>query len=813
MGIRLGMNVHQIPSSISATCGTLFVCFYLAALSMGALDIERGLAQGLAPDAQSSMEKTSPSLVIKRLTTSGNKKVESEAILNQVGSKVGATLDPFQIREDIKAIYALGFFDTISALRKDVDGGIEVTFEVQEKGAIASIAFEGLEEFDDEDLRDKLTTKLYTILNESDLDTDARMIEQEYLSKGYYLVRVESRVDTLDSGELRVTFVVEEQKKIQVSEVFILGNKALSDGQILPFLATKSYTRSTALGGSAIFQRDFINRDVEFMAFLYKDRGYAKVQVGKPVVKMDADRAFVRVTFSVEEGKKYNVGSIRFKGDLILSETELLEKLKLKPGELFKHSFFVRDIEGLVELYGDEGYAYADPSPQTSFDDDKQTVDIVFDISKGEKVYFGEITITGNEKTRDNVIRREFDISDSALYSGSGLSKTKANIARLGFFEDVQVLRERAGGATDLLNIEVKVQEKPTGQLQAAFGFTPTSAAGNSGVFGQGRYDEKNQSGKGWATNFTFRWAADSQSVEAGFSDPKVNDSPWSLGLRGFYKTEDRRIASDIFVVDKRIGGSVTVGRRIIEFLRGSLTYRIQRITQESDDLSATASATQRRYLREGLSSSLIARLRYNDTNDFIEPSEGFDASIIQELTGGPLGGDFDYLETSLEASFYYPIDFSDTFRTHFRLHGLLANIYPLGEGSNNRVPYTERYRMGGIFDLRGYDNFSIGPKSSIMTAPFDSDDVNDGGDKKLLFQLEYFVPLIPEAGIKAVLFADTGRPFNDDQQLSFDDFKSDVGFGFRWKTPIAPFRFEFAYPVEEDGDLGDMNVIFFIGY
>ncbi len=575
-----------------------------------------------------------------------------------------------------------------------------------------------------------------------------------------------------------------------------------------PGLASKPFTRSSAFSSASLYQDDFVKRDLEYISYIYRDQGFAEVKVAKPLQFLDADRNFVRITFQVEEGLQYSVGSIDITGDLLFPKEELLAAMELKPGELFRYSRLQKDIEMLSEKYGDLGYAYVDVDTQPVPDRDKRLMKLTYNITKGEKVYFGKMTITGNTKTRDNVIRREFEVADSELYSGTGLASSKANVNRLGYFEEVQVIKERDVQQENLLNLTFKVKEKPTGQLQAAIGYTPsTSSSQGSQFFGQGRYDEKNQSGKGWATSLTGKWnGEDNYTIDAGFSDPRVNDSVWSAGVNGFYINESKLALDDVSINERKVGASVYVGRKLIELIRGRITYRLTKITRDAGDVYLLP-----RFTEEGIASSAIFTLSRINVDNYIDPSDGTDVSLSQTFTGGDiLRGDQKYMETALDASAYLPLDFSETYRTYFKLHGLISDIYPMGD---EPVPFTERYRLGGYNDLRGYKGGTISPRFSLLRSPGGRrSTIYKGGDKKAFVQAEYFMPLIPEAGIKSLIFADVGQVFDDDEELSTKDLYKDVGFGFRWITPIAPFRFEWAYPVE-DGKLGDMEIIFYIGY
>lgn len=762
------------------------------------------LAQQVAP-VDSAQEELGPQVV--EVTVRGNAKVESDAIVTLLKTQSGERLNPANIRADIKSLFELGYFSDVRFFSEQAPGGIKVIVQVAEKPAIVAIKFEGLNEITEETIKEKLETKLYTIVNEATITTDVRMIEKQYTEKGFYLARVHYNLEKKSATEVELTYVVEEGGKLKVGNVDILGNAYFTDGDIIDKLACRPYTRGSAFGSSSLFQDDFLRRDIEFISYYYRDNGFAEVKVGKPNTLLDPDREFVQLTFMVEEGLQYNVGKIDVSGDLLFPKEELIEAMKLKPGELFRYSRFTRDIEMLGDKYGDLGYAYADVNPKTTFNRENRTVDIDYEITKGDKVYFGTMTILGNTKTRDNVIRREFEIADSELYSGTRLAESKKNINRLGFFEEVQVLKERDEGDQTLLNLKFKVKEKPTGQLQAALGYSPGGGGAEASWFGQGRYDEQNQSGKSWKTNLTGKWDGKSNySLEAGFSDPRVNDSKWLAGTSAFYKNEVGSPLEDTEVETKRLGGTVFVGRRIIELISARLTYKLERIIQSSEAYLLD------RFRENGISSSAIFSISRVATNNYIDPNEGSEIDLRQQVTGGPiLRGDQQFMESTADASYYYPIDFSDTYRTYFKLHGLVSYIYPNGD---KEVPYMERYRLGGPLDLRGYNSWEIGPRIGLLRAPGDPPQLsNKGGDKKLLFQLEYFMPLIPEAGIKALLFSDVGRVYDDSEPLELKGFYRDVGFGLRWITPLAPFRFEWAYPVLEGGKLGEMEIVFYIGY
>lgn len=742
---------------------------------------------------------------ITNVKVTGNAKVESEAIITILETKKDTNLDKAIVKADIKSLYGLGYFSSIVFLKEAKGDGVEITVEVIEKPAIVSIGFQGMEEVSVEDVKEKMQTKIYTIINESVITADQRMIEQMYAEKGYYLAQVTYELKETNKNEVDLIFVVNEHGKVLVGNVEILGNEYFTDSELMDLMATRDHTRSAAIGDASLYQDEKVKRDLEFLSFWYRDYGFAEVKVAKPITYIDPDRKFVRVTFQVEEGIQYSVNKIEVSGDILFPQEELLEAMKLKPGALFKHSWFGQDIEMLTNKYGDLGYAYADVNPKTTFNQEAKTVDINYVVTKGEKVYFGEILVVGNTKTRDNVIRREMEVNDSELYSGTNLTKSKRNIDRLGYFEESQILRERDEHATNVLNLKVRVKEGHTGQLQAALGYTPAQET-KAAWFGQGKYDEKNQSGRGWGTSIEGKWSGEENyEIASEFSNPRVNNSRWSLGLRGsFQKRETESVG--LKFKETRQSFAISVGRRIIENLTGTVTYVRSKTLQTSDTFILEPFRT------DGIRSSLIFRTTYSTLNNYLDPSEGLNASISHQLTGlGLLGGDYEFMETAFNLDYYFPIDFTDTYRTYFKFHKTISTLWPVGD---KILPYTERYKLGGFSNLRGYDYATISPTFRVLATPGGTPIIYPkGGDKQMYMQLEYFIPLIPEAKIKGLLFTDWGRVYDENESISYSGFSKDVGFGLRWITPIAPFRFEWAYPILEDGSLGDLNVIFNIGY
>ncbi|MDE3268710.1 MAG: outer membrane protein assembly factor BamA, partial [Pseudomonadota bacterium] len=626
-----------------------------------------------------------------------------------------------------------------------------------------------------------------------------------------YLAQVGYILEAVSNHEVVLRFNIVEHHKVAIGSITIIGNNYFSDHELISKLIMQPLTRSPKFKAMTSFQSVLQERDQHVLGLHYKNAGFINVNIAEPEVLLTQNRREVHITYRIEEGEQFDVGSVSVSGDVeksdrLFSADELKAGLTLGAGELFRLNRFHADVDSLMRKYNDRGYAYASVDPRTNIDAKNRRVHVDYHISKGTKVYFGKIDIVGNSKTRDNVIRRELNVHEGELFNGTNLMRSKSNVQRLGFFDAVRILRQQDREKKDIIHLRVEVEERSTGQIQAAAIFTPVGGASRSGWAGQGRYDEKNQLGKGWSTNLTGRWSgANNFSLDLGFNNPRVYDSHWTFGTSFFHMRESKRYVEDEFLDETRQGSTVSVGRRIYEHVIGTLSYRLQNVAVDTDAYVLS------KFRDWGVSSSLMLSLARNATNDYLEPTAGSTVSLFQVVAGGELlRGDHRYLESGFDFSYYYPIDFSASYRTHIRVHGLASIIYPFGK---TPVPFTQRYRLGGFQDLRGFPYWSVGPKFNVMRSPADNPvELNYGGNRKVMLQLEYFIPLIQEARAKALLFADIGRVYQEQDSLSLDGFRADVGFGLRLITPIAPLRFEWAYPIE-NGKLGDVEFIFYLGF
>jgi outer membrane protein insertion porin family len=612
-----------------------------------------------------------------------------------------------------------------------------------------------------------------------------------------------------------LTYQVVENNPVWVSHVNFIGNAFFGDSELKSNMATREKRWSSWLTSSGAFKDEFVNRDKEFLAYMYRDNGYAEANVATPQSRLDSGRQTVDVSFNIEEGERFRVGSVIITGDLLLnergekiySEAGLLKKMTMKTGKWFRISQFQNDMRMITDLYGDHGFAFVDVLPKTRADSKAKTIDIEFVITKGDKVYFRNIVIEGNAKTRDNVIRRNIKVAEGELFHATRLEKSKAAIERLGYFQEVQIMRE-PDVRNKRMDLRVKVKEKSTGTLSASFGASPSSDTRSINFFAQGSYSEANLLGKGWNAGLSANYSpTGSYSLNINLTEPSWNDGPWSVTGFGSFEYElSRPIAFEAERFSKTVRGGVSVGREIIEDLRVSGGYSLERVTRNN------VTPIGRLFTKQGTTEKLSQSISFDKTDNYLMPTSGFSLSATNAIAIKGLAGTNQFGLAELAVNYYVPLFIGEDFKTNFRFVVEPTLVYPV---QGKPIPYWERLNLGTLYNMKAYyqEDKVIGPRLEVVNGPFAQsvDRIVVGGNRRLYGAGEYFIPLIPEANLRLVSFWESGTVLDENESLSMEKFKHDVGFGLRWQTPIAPFRFEWAWPLEK-GRLGEQEFIFSVG-
>jgi outer membrane protein insertion porin family len=707
----------------------------------------------------------------------GNRRIESAAILNVVKSRAGDTLSDEKTDADIRTIYKLGHFQDVQALKEESDKGVVLVFSVLEKAIVREITFEGNKEITTEKLKEALEFRQNSVFSAKDLAKSVAKIKKMYGDEGYYLADVQTEVKKSTPSELNVTLKVVEGEKVLITVINFDGNKAYDESKLRGIMETKRKWWLSWLTGAGTYKEEVLKNDALLIADHYLNNGFINVKVGEPTIKMNDAKTELEVFVGITEGEQFRIGEIGFKGDLLGPETDLRKKLKSEAGEIFNRSLLRTDIGVLTDVYGDKGYAFATINPQTRLNSEKKILDLTFDMEKGELVYIERISVAGNPKTRDKVIRREMRVSETGLYSATGMKRSKQNLMNLGFFEEANIATAK-GSASNKLNVSVDVKEKPTGTFSIGGGYSSLD-----GFIGQGSIQQANFLGLGLKANLSASIGGSSSTYAVGLTDPYFLDTKWTLG-GDIYRSV--RIYSDY--TRRLIGGDIKGGYPINDFIGTFMMYKYE-IKDLYDPSTAyldlhNADVNGTYPLGETTTSSIYSSITHNNTDYRMDPSTGMINSFSVEYAG--LGGDNKYARFIMDNTYFYPLYKRLIASTKLTL-GYIRDV-------GKPVPIDEKFYLGGIYSLRGYRSRTVSPTSPANPA-INEPYIELGGNKEIIGNVEVTFPLLAEVGLKAVVFFDYGNSFND-RSAVFDTMLMSYGYGVRWASPIGPLRLEYGIPI-----------------
>lgn len=461
---------------------------------------------------------------IVEVDVKGNRRIEKAAILNVVKMKAGDVLVNEEADKDIRAIYKLGHFQDVQVVTEESEKGTVLVYVVSEKPIVRSIVFEGNKEITTDKLKEALEFRQNSIFATKDLSKSVLKIKKLYGDEGYYLAEVEPVVVKSSTTDLAVTFKITEGNKILIRSISFDGNRTFTNRKLRGVMESQEKWFLSWLTNAGTYKEEVLKNDTALIADFYMNNGFINVKVGEPVVKLADAKDALLVSIGITEGDQYRVGEIGFKGELLENAADLKKKLKSESGEMFSRAVLRTDIFTLTDVYADKGYAFANVNPLTKSDPEKKTVDLTFDMEKGELVYFERINIAGNPKTRDKVIRRELRVDERELYSATGMKRSKQQLMNTGYFEEATIATVK-GSAANKLNVDVNIKEKPTGTFSIGGGYSSLD-----GIIGQGSVQQANFLGLGLKANLSGSIGGKSQTYSLGVTDPYFMDSKWTLG-------------------------------------------------------------------------------------------------------------------------------------------------------------------------------------------------------------------------------------------------------------------------------------------
>ena len=376
--------------------------------------------------------------IVEKITILGNVKVEDGVIRGAIKSREGRALSMEQVRDDIRSIYGLGYFTDVGVDIKSMPKGKELIFVVVEKPSIKDVVITGNDKVKLEDIKEKVTIQPRSILNLDKVKDNAEQIRKLYFSKGYYGVKVTTKVDPQEPNEAVVTFEIEEGPKGEIKSITFKGNEHIKASELRKIMQTKEWDLLSFLTKTGVLDEDVLKNDIQLLAAYYVDHGYLEVKVSDPKVDL-TDPKRIRIEIDISEGPQFHIGDVDFKGDVLTTKEQLFSLIQTKRNDIYSLSAVRKDVNTLTELFANHGYAYVDVTPEPSIDRSNLLVNLTFNIEKKKRVSFERIQMAGNTKTRDKVIRRELQFSEGDLYSVTALNESQNRVRKLGFFKESRI--------------------------------------------------------------------------------------------------------------------------------------------------------------------------------------------------------------------------------------------------------------------------------------------------------------------------------------------------------------------------------------
>ena len=704
----------------------------------------------------------------------GTRVLDPEVVLMRINTKKGDAIDSSAIDAEVKRVWELGYFSDVRVEIENRPQGPVLVYTVVEKPRIDSVSVEGSSEVSEEDILAALGSKAGAIVNDKLIAEDIQKILEMYRKKGFYQASVTSQTHTRASGEsAAVVFQVNEGKEMYIREVKLTGVSQLDESDVRDEMLLSERGMISWITGTGVLKEELIERDTSAIANYYMNRGFMDVVVGAPNIDYKTDGIYI--TFPITEGQRYTLGKVTFDGDLIAPEAEFkaiteLHKLAAK-GDYFNLAVMQEDARKISDYYGDYGYGYAEVNPTPT----KQgnTVDIAYNVMKKQKITVRRVTVEGNTKTRDNVILREMRVTDGQQYDGQKLRRSTSRLNKLGYFETVET-ELVATESPDQADLKVKVKERPTGALMAGIGYSTFSNVGLTGTV-----MENNLWGKGYQVSLQAATSSRRDALTFSFTNPRWNDTPLSVGTDIYHWRDDY-----IDYRKRTTGGVLRFAYPLGEYTSIGWGYRAD--FYKLYDVDDDASKLIRDYATGDRVSSVLFSRIVRDTTDQLRPTTGNIDKLGVEYGGGIIAGDDDFITVTAEHQTYYEL-----MRNHV-LHGRVKGSAIFTNGSDE-VPVFERFWMGGMESVRGYDSRDIVPRD-----PETGDRI--GGTRMAFANLEYIWTFSNEFGLNLVPFFDVGFNIDKDRSYSWsDEIKKSYGAELRWRSPMGDLRFAYGIPLDDN--------------
>jgi len=713
--------------------------------------------------------------VIDAIEFYGNKIILQDKIQDIFSIKSGDSFDSNLLKENIKELYATGYFYKIDALVNNVNNKFVLIVRFEENPILAKFTIKGNSKISVKDLSEPLNLSVGKIISRKQLDISKKVVEQFYFFKGFNNVEVSDSIFPIGEGKIEYVITVKEGSRGYVKGIDLIGVDNAFKKELLKSIETKIKWIWSPITGRGRLSVDLVEMDEQNVKQFFLNKGYLDVKTDQPLVAYNENKDGYNVTFKVDQGLRYRTKAISIKGDLIKDENKLKDLLLLKEEEFFSTGKLTKDIENLNTIYGDEAYAFANISPNVRKSDGNKVV-VDYEIEKGEKYKVNLISISGNTRTRDKVIRRQILVNENDDYSSTKIKNSKSRINRRGFFETVEVSEKPAKDKKNYLDLNVQVEEKATGFFSIAGGYSSTEnlllgiQIQESNLFGYGKQLSTSATVGGLSKNFSI-----------DYSDPYFLDTTYTFGFK-LFNNEYQYVDFD----RNSYGGRLRFGKAISDWSFLNFRYRYENIKIDHLKLAASEVFSQ----GTDKISSIGLGVTYDTRDNFVNPSRGVSSTFNIEESNDIFGANLYYTKYSADFSKYYSIKRNHTLA--YKIQGAFVDFRDIGD----KIVVGERYYLGGPNNLRGFKSSRVSPRRLLSTGNF----VRIGGNKYIFNTLEYLFPIALETGLRGILFVDAGNTYDETKNIDYNpnDMRKDMGFGFRWLSPMGPLKLDFGFPIGE---------------
>lgn len=717
--------------------------------------------------------------VIREIVVSGNHRIEAETVRSYLSVTDGDPFDSSKVDKSLKALFATGLFADV-AIRREGD---TLLISVVENPLINRVAFEGNKRVKSEQLQTELQLRPRTVFTRTKAQGDVKRIQEIYRRSGRFAVTVEPKLIELEQNRVDLVYEINEGAPTYVTRIDFVGNKKYSDSALKEVLQTKEERWYRFMSSDDSYDPDRVNYDRELMRRFYMKNGYADFRVVSSVAELTPDREKFFLTFTLEEGERYKMGSIEVRSAIPELKVEDLKKVvTVNKGEWYNADEVEKTIQALTDAVGSKGYAFVDIKPILNRRREDKIIDVIFDIQEGPRVFVERIDIQGNVRTLDKVIRREFRLVEGDAFNSAKLRRSRERLKDLDFFQKVDVNNVASETAPDRTVIKVDVQEKATGELSFGVGWSSTVGA----LMTVGA-KERNLLGRGQEISINGEISQKLVSVSSGFTEPYFMDRHLITGV-DLFSLKSTATQSTSSYTSKTAGGDLRMGYYYNEYLRHDWTYTasMTELTNISDDASI--------YVRDQEGTTTLSQLSHvlswDRRDSRVDPTHGYYVRAGNDLAG--LGGNQHFIRSSVGAGQYFQL----LDETILRISGTAGMINSI---NNEAVRINQRFYLGGD-TLRGFKDSGVSPRDKSTL-----DALGGMWDATSSMEMVFPIGFPKEMGVQGKLFTDAGTIGNSDSHIKSTDLyqsqtlRWSVGTGVVWRSPMGPVNVDLGFPLMKD--------------